>query len=109
MIIREHQSAQESGKEVIPARRIVRRYYLLGARGSDPTEFHEARYAKRFQYPVGDARQDDRAYIEVLEYRRAERNWQELTDDEVLHVLERPLLFAHRFVGVHAGTDHKEG
>ena len=98
IIIREHQSAQESGKEVIPARRIVRRYYLLGARGSDPSKFHEARYAKRFQYPVRDACHDDRVYIEVAEYWYAEPDWCKLTDGEMLHVLERPLLFAHRFV-----------
>ena len=97
------------------ARRTLRRYYLLGTRDKTATHYHEARYAKRFEYPVQDARPNDRAYIEVAEYRRVEPEWSDLSagGDAAIHdinnTLAQPPLFAHRFVRVGAGTGRKEG
>ena len=94
------------------ARRTIRRYYLLGTRDKTANDFHEARYAKRFKYPLPK----HRAYIEVAEYRRVEPTWSELSAtgdagiEPINEALAQPLLFAHRFVNVDAGIDHpKEG
>ena len=97
------------------ARRTLRRYYLLGTRDKTVNRFHEARYAKCFEYPVQNACPNDRAYIDVAEYRRVEPKWSDLsaTGDtgiaDINNLLAQPLLFAHRFVRVGAGTGRKEG
>ena len=90
-----------------PAIRTDRRYYLLGIRDArQQDEFHEARYpGTRFIYPVTAADADDRAWIEVAEYRRAEPDWSAIDDAAAERLLALPLLFAHRFVGVAAGKD----
>ena len=96
------------------AGRSLRRYYLLGTCDKTLNGFHEARYAKRFAYPIQDANPNDRAYIEVAEYRRIEPQWSDLsvtgevTIDRINNILAQPPLFAHRFVRVGAGTDRKE-
>ena len=104
--VRECSSKSSEGK---PARRIVRKYYLRGNRDKDRcNEFHEARYPKKFQYPVRAAAVGDRAYIEVAEYWRTEPCWngEECRNiDEMRRTLGEPILFAHRFVGVGAGKD----
>ena len=118
-IVRELPKAPEAANDSTsdwsrPARRTIRRYYLLGKRGQTANNFHEARYAKRFKYPVQGACPNDRAYVEVAEYRRVEPEWSDFaaTDDGIKtinHKLSEPLLFAHRFVSVGAGTGRKEG
>ena len=118
-IVREHPKAPEAADDSAsdcsrPARRTIRRYYLLGKRDQTANDFREARYAKRFDHPVQDACPNDRAYIEVAEYRRVEPEWSDFaaTDDGIKtinHKLSKPLLFAHRFVSVGAGTGRKEG
>ena len=59
-------------------------------------------------YPVhtGDvARTRDRAYIEVAEYWRTEPEWADFDDNDAALALAQPLLIAHRFIGVAAGSD----
>ena len=91
------------------AYRTIRRYYLRGVRDDRTADFREARYPrKRFVYPVhtGDAaRSRDRAYIEVAEYWRTEPEWANLDDNDAARVLAQPLLIAHRFIGVAAGSN----
>lgn len=101
-IIREHRSEGQY------AYRTIRRYYLRGVHDDRNADFREARYpGKRFVYPVhaGGARTRDRAYIEVAEYWRTEPEWANLDDDDAARVLAQPLLIAHRFIGVAAGSD----
>ena len=102
-IIREHRSEGQC------AYRTIRRYYLQGVRDDRNGDFREARYpGKRFVYPVhtGDvARTRDRAYIEVAEYWRTEPEWADLDDNDAALALAQPLLIAHRFIGVAAGSD----
>ena len=144
-IVRELDGTPEAANDsssgcLAKARRTLRRYYLLGTRDEtvnrfhesrcssdrsiagtgtrDETvnRFHEARYAKCFEYPVQDAGSNDRAYIEVAEYRRVEPEWSDLSAtgdagiNDINNTLAQPLLFAHRFVRVGAGTTgRKEG
>lgn len=102
-IIREHRS---EGRR---AYRTIRRYYLRGVRDDRTADFREARYpGKRFVYPVhtGDAAPSrDRAYVEVAEYWRTEPEWADLDDNDAARVLAQPLLIAHRFISVAAGSD----
>ena len=89
------------------ARRVVRRYYLRGVCGSDG-HFHEARYPHvRFRYPVSGGRHQDRAYVEVAEYWRAEPDWSR-SEVDAAQELSLPLLFAHRFCGVGVGLGRHE-
>ena len=88
--------------------RLDRRYYLRGTLGAGSNRFHEARYPNRsFSYPVQPvpAGGKDRAYIEVAEYWRTEPDWNKHDDDSARQALALPLLCAHRFLGVNAGTD----
>lgn len=102
-IIREHRSEGKC------AYRTIRRYYLRGVLDDRNGDFREARYpGKRFVYPVhtGDvARTRDRAYIEVAEYWRTEPEWADFDDNDAALALAQPLLIAHRFIGVAAGSD----
>lgn len=91
-----------------PVYRIDRRYYLRGFLDEDQGQFREARYPdSRFVYPVQpvQATRRARAYIEVVEYWRTEPDWDEHDDDHARRTLALPLLCAHRFCGVRAGTD----
>ena len=114
-IVRELQKAPEAADPSAPsfarARRSTCRYYLVGAGGKAPNHFHEARYAKRFDYPVTAARPNDRAYIEVAQYRRVEPKWSDYSGEQAVDCindeLTSPLLFAHRFVSVGVGSDQE--
>ena len=89
--------------------RTIRRYYLRGIRDDRNADFREARYpGKRFVYPVdtrGSARTRDRAYINVAEYWHIEPEWAGLDDTAAARALAQPLLIAHRFIDVAAGSD----
>ena len=119
-IVRELDGAPEAANHsssgcLARARRTLRWYYLLGTRDETVNRFHEARYAKCFEYPVQKGRPKDRAYIEVAEYRLVEPKWSDISAtgdagiDRINNLLAQPLLFAHRFVRVGAATGRKEG
>lgn len=107
--VREQSTKSSEGES---ARRILCRYYLRGVRDkANHDEFHEARYPRTFKYPVDAASADDRAYIEVAEYWRTEPCWgaeDYNAIDSVCRMLAEPVLFAHRFVGVKAGSGRTE-
>ena len=101
-VVEEHENGDE------PARRRTRLYYLRGTGAQGKGEFQEARYPRRFEYPVQCARHRDRACIEVAEYWRVEPDWTTLPDTAAGQALEQPLLFAHRFVDVGTGRGATE-
>ena len=93
----------ETGSE--PYRRQSRRYYLWGV--AKDGKFSEDRIPGVPDYPVLQRPKDeDRAFIEVMEYARL---WTDVTTPEDLEELEKhlnqPRVAAHRFYNLSCGRD----
>jgi len=95
----------------LPAVATRRRYYLLGEWDRVDSDgkvgiFKEGRYpGKEFKYPLqdgGNPRKKDRAYIEVVEYRRKKPGDWDLGED-LSAALDNPRLVGCRLVQVGAG------
>jgi hypothetical protein len=93
-----------------PARR---RYYLIGTYRSGESAFREARYPGRsFPYPKppeGAPQDEDRAWIEVVEYAPAQPDWTNMTERQIAAAFDQPLVVAHRFTGFGVGRDSGGG
>ena len=79
-----------------------RNFYLLGFWQSARSGFSEPRLRRVLSYPVNHAKEMDRAYVEVHEYRPA-KPAMDASMTDFMDCLNRPRVLAHRLLAVKTG------
>ncbi len=94
------------GTETVLRPAAGRTYFLLGIAMNQGGPFEEGRYPNKiFEYPINVVpNEDDRAFIEVIEYERPSPHWPvDASIDTIETLLTEPMLVAHRFMRVGVG------